>query len=93
MPDKETVMKYLEYFGNTITDPTVRKVCADALALLKEWSPIDPYPCADGDWQCINCGTIIGYEELQPGGLTRVRHNYCPNCGAKIQWEAKWDDE
>lgn len=34
-----------------------------------------------GSWYCSNCGR--GYK-IKCGVVTACKHNYCPNCGAKM---------
>ena len=58
----------------------------DALALLKEQEPVKAV--ADGDsYICSNCGTLIGWVELYPGGVEEVKHKFCPECGRPVKWE------
>lgn len=54
--------------------------------LLKEQEPVKAV--ADGDsYICSNCGTLIGWVELYPGGVEEVKHKFCPECGQAVKWE------
>ena len=59
-----------------------------ALALLKEQEPVEPIPTEDDDWICGACNnSVVGTEELDEGGFTPIRFNYCPNCGRAVKWD------
>lgn len=61
-------------------------LASDALALLKEQEPVKAV--ADGDsYICSNCGTVIGWVELYPGGVEEVKHKFCNECGRAVKWE------
>lgn len=40
-------------------------------------------------WYCTYCG--VGYR-ITYGNIPASRHNYCPNCGAKMDLEDETDD-
>ena len=61
----------------------------DALTLLKEQEAVKPVPAIEdvGDWLCGKCyNSVVGTEELDEGGFTPIRFNYCPNCGQAVKW-------
>ena len=63
------------------------EILKDALVLLKKQEPVEPIPTEDDDWICGACNnSVVGTEELNEGGLTPIRFNYCPNCGRAVKW-------
>ena len=59
-----------------------RRLCKDALELLKEQEAVAPIRKKlkfSETWECGNC-----HEELFEGDV--IRDNYCWNCGRKVNW-------
>lgn len=53
-----------------------------------EWIPFEF--CTDGTWhKCSVCGVAYRYKDPDKDrGITLVsKHNYCPNCGARMRGE------
>ena len=75
MPDREKVIKALEYFlQNRICLPHLIPWAeiSDALALLQEQEPI--WNDVLNVWTCPSCGQMVST-------------NYCRDCGKKVKWE------
>ncbi len=102
MTDREKVIKGLEchihpfrcndcpYWDKLqpLKDCDVEQMAKDALALLREQEPQEPFYCeADDSWGCGNCGETVGYSEFNPGGIDPVRYKHCPNCGRQVKWD------
>jgi hypothetical protein len=63
-----------------------KKECAaDAVAVLKDLEPLEPYVC-EGDVKCGNCCEIVGYVRETDGVVERLA-KHCPECGRKVKWE------
>lgn len=57
----------------------------DALELLKEQVPLEPY-ASEGDMKCGNGCEIVGYIRESDGKIERLA-NYCPYCGRPVKWD------
>lgn len=66
-----------------------RHVWARAICLLHEVPTADVAPVIHGEWESI----INAYRKLEGwickccGTETKQKSNYCPTCGAKMDWE------
>lgn len=98
MPDREKVIKNLEWFrdrnswneGIMIYDDNAeirKRICDDALALLEEHEAVEPLAQDDGTFKC-SCGTAVGWDVLYASGIVRTRFKYCPFCGRGVKWDA-----
>lgn len=67
-----------------LTPPPINELY-DALELLKEQEPLEPYAC-EGDMKCGNGCEIVGYIRESDGKIERLA-NYCPYCGRPVKWE------
>ena len=94
MIDREKVIKGLECCAKdncTITDicpygkedagSCIERLCADALALLKEQEAVEPIPYHRSDgtifkYECRKCRTKIFKNDL-----------FCRHCGQVVKWE------
>ena len=60
----------------------------DALELMLKWQEqVNPVFVGNDEWQCPRCETVVGWEELDCGGITKTKYKYCPECGRRIAWE------
>ena len=50
----------------------------DALALLKDLEPVEPFEEGIMDFNCGNCGAGLYYDH---------DWEYCPHCGRKVKWD------
>lgn len=60
----------------------------DALALLREMEPVEPFARYDAlrrEFDCGACGSLVGFENAF--GKRRYRAKYCPECGRRVRWE------
>ena len=91
-----TVLKVVvtgEFYDDDATEETLRYAVEQDLEdagfdvdviLLKEQEAVKAV--ADGDsYICSNCGTLIGWVELYPGGVEEVKHKFCPECGRPVK--------
>lgn len=65
------------------------RICRDALALLKEQEPVEPYMDYDGHdvWRCGNCGaTIFHIEHTQADEDWKSYAKFCRQCGKAVKW-------
>ena len=62
-----------------------KKVSA-AIIYLKQ--PVTPVFIGNDEWQCPDCETVVGWEELECGGISKTRYKYCPECGRVLKWNA-----
>ena len=60
----------------------------DAIALLKAQEPVKAVADGEDSYMCNNCGTVIGWAELEPGGIEEVKYKFCPECGRAVKWES-----
>ena len=58
----------------------------NAIALLKEQEPVEAVADGEDSYVCSNCGTVIGWFELDPGGIEEVKYKFCPECGRMVKW-------
>jgi len=58
----------------------------EILTLLKEQEPVKAVADGKDSYMCNNCGTVIGWDEWEPGGIEEVRYKFCPECGRQVQW-------
>ena len=95
MPDREKVIKGLEYcsngwacamcpYGNehTTLSECEEPLLRDALELLKE-SETEYIALGDGEvrrWSCTSCGYVVFG--------SKVEFKYCPMCGKKVKRDA-----
>ena len=92
MPDVEKVIEGLEMsykYSNVDEENTLvpQWIVLHAIALLKAQEPIAPEPTTDNDWVCGNCAeSLVGYSEVDAGGIVTYRFSYCPNCGRAVKW-------
>lgn len=90
MPDREKVIKGLEtcycppskcedcpYHDLPDEQSCNDVLCLDALALLKEQKPVEPFKEGFEDYNCGSCGAGLRYE----------KDLYCPYCGKEIKWD------
>jgi DNA-directed RNA polymerase subunit RPC12/RpoP len=63
------------------------QLMADALELLKEQEPVKALAYGDDSYICNNCGTVVGWDEWEPGGIEEVRYKFCPECGKAVEWD------
>lgn len=61
--------------------------CFSAIALLKEQEPVKAVADGEDSYICNNCGTVIGWDALEPGGVEEVKYKFCPECGRPLKWE------
>lgn len=47
----------------------------------------EPVFVGNDEWQCQECRTVVGWTELECGGVTETKYKYCPECGRRIAWE------
>ena len=79
---------------NEYTEDELKMFAYDALALLKEYEPINDKPRKNGYWihpttlDC--CCSICGEQPEREPGESVPLYDYCPYCGASM--EIKWDD-
>lgn len=59
----------------------------DALELLKGRELVKPVFVGNDEWQCPECGAVVGWTKLDCGGITETRYEYCPECVRRIAWE------
>lgn len=62
------------------------KLIANALELLKEQNAVEPIR-SNESWYCGHCFEKVGGATLIAGGIQKVRHKYCPECGRKVKWD------
>ena len=61
-----------------------KRICADAIELLKEQEAVEPTLIREGrnkhynDYVCPQCGNEVVYEQ-----------NYCSECGIPFLWESR----
>ena len=63
-------------------------LCLDALALLKEQTPVKPVRDKKTGrvWLCGNCGSYVGFEDNDPHDPNEF-DKYCRQCGKKVKWD------
>lgn len=59
----------------------------DALELLNGREFVKPVFVGNDEWQCPECEAVVGWTELECGGITETKYKYCPECGRRIAWE------
>jgi len=60
----------------------------DAIALLREQEPVEPFARYDAlrrEFDCGVCGFLVGFENAFDD--RRYRAKYCPECGKKVKWD------
>ena len=82
MPDRE---KVIEELGELRGSKETMKLILNAIKLLKEQEPLEPYAC-EGDMMCGNGCEIVGYIRESDGKIERLS-NYCPYCGRPVKWD------
>ena len=94
MIDREKIIK--EFIDRISTcsmigdgfDVTINwKLADDILALLKEQEPVKAVADGEDSYMCNNCGTVIGWTELDMSGIEEVKYKFCPECGRPVKWE------
>lgn len=55
--------------------------------LLQEQDTVVPIYAGNDEWLCPECGIVVGWQELDCGGITETKYKYCPECGRRIAWE------
>jgi len=55
--------------------------------LLKCKEPVNPVFVGNDEWQCPECEAVVGWTELECGGITETKYKYCQECGRMIAWE------
>ena len=74
-----------------VAGPKVRcktMLLRDALKLMLRWQePVNPVFVGNDEWQCPECEVVVGWTELECGGITETKYKYCPECGRMIAWE------
>ena len=55
--------------------------------LLKKQEPVKAIADGEDSYICNNCGTVIGWAELKPGGIEEMKYKFCPECGRLVNWE------
>ena len=56
-----------------------------AIQYLKD--PVKPVFVGNDEWQCPECGAVVGWTELECGGVTETKYKYCTECVRRIAWE------
>lgn len=96
MPDREKVIKGLEYCKHTDgvecpncpywhDDDCVETLHSDTLALLKEQEAVVPYQ-HDAVWLCGNCTKeVVGWTDDITG--EDIRYPFCRQCGRTVKWD------
>lgn len=106
MPDREKVIKALEtcanrepgeytcnkcpYEARVDDDGCEVNLALDALALLKEQEPVEPYAdfCGHDVWRCGNCGAAIFYFHNDASDEDEKEFSkFCTHCGKPVKWE------
>ena len=104
MPDREKVIEGLEHcvkeadcrgcvYFEQMKDQYDGYKCdcnKDALALLKEQEPVEPYADFDGHdvWRCGNCGAaIFHFHNDESDEDEKVFSKFCTHCGKPVRWE------
>ena len=56
--------------------------------LLEEQEPVKAVADGGNSYICNNCGTVIGWDAWEPGGVEEVKDKFCPECGRPVKWDA-----
>lgn len=75
MIDTEKVIKELKELHGSIE---TMNLISDAIALLKEQEPVEPFEEGINDFNCGKCGAGLSVDN---------DWKYCPHCGKKVKWE------
>lgn len=65
----------------------IGQAITSAIVLLKEQEPVKAVADGEDSYRCNNCGTLIGWDEWEPGGIGEVKYKFCPECGMAVKWE------
>ena len=57
-----------------------------ALEVINKQIPKEPIFTTDGDYDCPVCSGEVSMHTFDCSGVTEHYHDYCPNCGQKIDW-------
>ena len=99
MPDREKVLKALRCLSNPFDEERdcdncsydfcscVLDATADALELLKAYELVKPVFVGNDEWQCPECETVVGWNELDCSGIAETKYKYCPGCGRAVKWD------
>jgi len=91
MPDREKILKQLAGIGIALDmdgHHADAQCVRDALALLREQEPVEPFARYDAlrrEFDCGVCGFLVGFENAFDD--RRYRAKYCPECGKKVKWD------
>lgn len=89
----EDAIKWLGNLRNDLGNPHYECLWPYAQAideiceLLKEQEPVEAVADGEDSYMCNNCGTVIGWDEWEPGGIEEVRYKFCPECGRAVKWD------
>lgn len=97
MPNREGTIKRLQDSlkvmnkwcrTDSLDDPIscIEHAIEEAIMLLQEQDTVDPIYAGNDEWLCPECGTVVGWQELDCGGITETRYKYCPECGKVVKW-------
>ena len=92
MPDRNELIASLEgriwggemHKGGYIHVP--QEEAEAILELLKGRELVKPVFVGNDEWQCPECGAVVGWTKLDCGGITETRYEYCPECVRRIAW-------
>lgn len=96
MPDREKVDEWARDFMAYVDELDIARdayrgimeYIEDALALLLEQEPVNPYVDArDGWYRCGKCGNSLASGERVRSFGTYKWPVYCEKCGRKVKWD------
>ena len=91
----------IEHYKKQLVESTNIKSSPDEMAVidnilfrfwqmgwLKEQETVRPVADGEDSYRCNNCGTVIGWDAWEPGGVEEVKDKFCPECGRPVKWDA-----
>lgn len=86
-PENCAKCEYRNVPGSKVRCKTMLLRDALELLILKRQEPVNPVFVGNDEWQCPECEAVVGWTELECGGITETKYKYCPECGRRIAWE------
>lgn len=83
------IKKIDDYFSKTDPNGQEQIGVLKCRGIIREMPPADVAPVKHGKWTpIVNVyGRLEGWLHIECGRQTNEMSNYCPNCGAKMDWE------
>ena len=89
----ESIKEKYIHGGDEAYDCCRKQAIDKAIKAIKHFEKVNPIRVEDDNFECGNCGALVGWDELDTSGIVPIQYDFCPVCGRPVRWgknESKW---